>query len=224
MLSCLVYLHTEPRSAESYPRPLALFTPSFEESFERSLEGLVVPQSLSPVLLTADRCPRTCPDPVGVTAPYLPKLFRINTCKSLSKQAALTLFRSHTYEKQGGRGVLWLTNTLLGLGGQSGCLACPPRVFEQARCNPARARRVLGLNRVLAVHFLLGWLVLSNATGQAAARKARMPASVLRGQNAEACHCGATRNEISSCRPPCATARTGWESLRSLSRFDKCCC
>src|SRR5882762_3669491 len=34
MLSCLVYLHTEPRSAESYPRPLALFTPSFEGSLE----------------------------------------------------------------------------------------------------------------------------------------------------------------------------------------------
>ncbi len=156
MLSCLVYLHTEPRSAESYPRPLALFTPSFEESFDRSLEGLVVPQSPSPDLLPADRSARTCLGTVEVSAYYPPNLFRINTCKSLSKQAALTLFRSHTYEKQGGRGVLWLTNTLLGLGGQSGCLACPPRVFEQARCNPARARRVLGLNRVLAVHFFAG--------------------------------------------------------------------
>ena len=31
--------------------------------------------------------------------------FRINTCKSVSKQRTLTAFRMNTYEKQGGRGV-----------------------------------------------------------------------------------------------------------------------
>src|SRR6266850_6445401 len=32
------------------------------------------------------------------------KLFRINTCKSLSKQTTLTTFRMNTYEKCGGGG------------------------------------------------------------------------------------------------------------------------
>src|SRR5260370_15430902 len=35
--------------------------------------------------------------------------FRINTCKSVSKQTTLTLFRINTYEKHGGVGVLLLT-------------------------------------------------------------------------------------------------------------------
>ena len=35
--------------------------------------------------------------------------FRINTCKSLSKQTTLTLFRNIDLQKTGGRGVLWLT-------------------------------------------------------------------------------------------------------------------
>ncbi len=30
--------------------------------------------------------------------------FRINTCKSVSKQTTLTIFRINTYEKTGGRG------------------------------------------------------------------------------------------------------------------------
>ena len=36
-------------------------------------------------------------------------LFRINTCKSVSKQRTLTPFRMNTYEKQGGGGQLLLT-------------------------------------------------------------------------------------------------------------------
>jgi hypothetical protein len=32
------------------------------------------------------------------------KLFRINTCKGVSKQMTLTLFRINTYEKTGGEG------------------------------------------------------------------------------------------------------------------------
>src|SRR5260370_28741089 len=35
--------------------------------------------------------------------------FRINTCKSVSKQTTLTLFRMNTYEKHRGVGVLLLT-------------------------------------------------------------------------------------------------------------------
>src|SRR5882672_4295280 len=34
--------------------------------------------------------------------PFPPKLFRINTCKSLSKQTTLTVIESHSYRKQGG--------------------------------------------------------------------------------------------------------------------------
>src|SRR6266403_899383 len=45
--------------------------------------------------------------------PSPPKLFKINTYKSLSKQRTLTSFRMNTYEKQGGGGVLWLTSPLL---------------------------------------------------------------------------------------------------------------
>ncbi len=48
-----------------------------------------------------------------ITAHRPPKLFRINTCKSLSKQTTLTPFRTYTYKKTGGRGVLWLTRFLL---------------------------------------------------------------------------------------------------------------
>src|SRR5882672_7413168 len=93
MLSCLVYLHTEPRSAESYPRPLAL-------SSKGSLEGLVVPQSPSPDLLPADHSPRTCLGTVEVSAYYPPNLFRINTCKSLSKQTTLTVIMYLTQMRQ----------------------------------------------------------------------------------------------------------------------------
>ena len=38
-----------------------------------------------------------------------PNPFRMNTCKSVAKQRTLTTFRMNTYEKTGGKGVLWLT-------------------------------------------------------------------------------------------------------------------
>src|SRR6266852_7870670 len=42
--------------------------------------------------------------------PLPPKSFRMNTCKSISKQSTLTSFRMNTYEKHRGWGrVLWLT-------------------------------------------------------------------------------------------------------------------
>ena len=34
-------------------------------------------------------------------------LFRINTCKTVSKQTTLTTFRMNTYEKTGGGGARW---------------------------------------------------------------------------------------------------------------------
>src|SRR5258708_38404529 len=40
--------------------------------------------------------------------PHLPRVtysFRMNTCKSVSKQRTLTPFRMNTYEKQGGGGI-----------------------------------------------------------------------------------------------------------------------
>jgi hypothetical protein len=37
--------------------------------------------------------------------------FRINTCKSVSKQRTLTTFGMNTYEKPGGWGQLWLTTS-----------------------------------------------------------------------------------------------------------------
>jgi hypothetical protein len=64
---------------------------------------------LSPSLLHMDHCPPTCPEPVGVAAYYPPKLFRISTYKSATKQTTLTISRINTYEKHRGWGVLWLT-------------------------------------------------------------------------------------------------------------------
>jgi hypothetical protein len=74
--------------------------------FTLSLEGLVSFQLASPFVPSATHC--------SLIAAHLPpKLFRINTCKSLSKQTTLTPFRTYTYNKTGGRGVLWLTRFLL---------------------------------------------------------------------------------------------------------------
>jgi len=44
-------------------------------------------------------------------------LFRINTCKSVSKQTTLTIFRINTYEKHRGEGVLLLTRQTSAVGG-----------------------------------------------------------------------------------------------------------
>src|SRR5882672_6013954 len=126
MLSCLVYLHTEPRSAESYPRPLAL-------SSKGSLEGLVVPQSPAPDLLPADHSPRTCLGTVEISAYYPPNLFRINTCKSLSKQTTLTLFRINTYEKHRGVEMLWLTSSPLASASHRADEFCPPAAGDDFR-------------------------------------------------------------------------------------------
>src|SRR6266851_10148363 len=44
-----------------------------------------------------------------IHSPCPSKSFEMKTCKSLSKQTTLTLFRINTYEKQGGGGLLLLT-------------------------------------------------------------------------------------------------------------------
>jgi hypothetical protein len=52
--------------------------------------------------------PRPVPIRSGASRSHLAPVtysFRINTCKSVSKQTTLTPFRMNTYEKQGGRGV-----------------------------------------------------------------------------------------------------------------------
>jgi hypothetical protein len=51
-----------------------------------------------PVNLSKD-----CSNPLSVSGS---NSFRINTCKSVSKQMTLTLFRMYTYEKWGGGGGL----------------------------------------------------------------------------------------------------------------------
>src|ERR1700730_2806646 len=40
-------------------------------------------------------------------------IFRMNTCKSVSKQRTLSTSRMNTYAKPRGRGVIWLTNSFL---------------------------------------------------------------------------------------------------------------
>src|SRR6266481_7099488 len=46
---------------------------------------------------------------LGIHFPSAPKSFRINTCKSLSKQTTLTIFRMIDLQKTGGGGLLLLT-------------------------------------------------------------------------------------------------------------------
>ena len=71
-----------------------LFFPVYNESDPRPLFGL--PLTAACTLLPISYPPNPLPCP--------PKLFRINTCKSVSKQTALTHFRMNTYEKQRGEG------------------------------------------------------------------------------------------------------------------------
>src|SRR6266850_4219487 len=54
--------------------------------------------------------PTACVPPRG--SPSHRNVFRINTCKSLSKQTTLTVIESHSYKKHRGWGLLWLTRNL----------------------------------------------------------------------------------------------------------------
>src|SRR6266478_2587326 len=114
MLSCLVYLESHPcskhstndASPERASRAEGVFSASRPPRFP------IVSAPLRPILraFLEDFCSGRSSDPWTYNSPS--KLFRINTCKSLSKQTTLTLFRINTYEKHGGRGVLWLTSSL----------------------------------------------------------------------------------------------------------------
>ena len=89
-----------------------LFFPVFANQHPRlltlRLKGFVSFQFASPVVPSASHCPQ-------FPAHHPPKLFRINTYKSLSKQTTLTLIESHSYKKHRRWGVLWLTRSLLPL-------------------------------------------------------------------------------------------------------------
>ncbi len=52
------------------------------------------------------------PLPESGSQPRRGNPFRINTCKSVSKQMTLSVFRMNTYEKTGGRGALRLTKVI----------------------------------------------------------------------------------------------------------------
>jgi len=55
--------------------------------------------------------PNACTPPRGSNSRR--NIFRINTCKSLSKQTTLTVIESHSCKKQGGWRVLWSTSSRL---------------------------------------------------------------------------------------------------------------
>ena len=78
----------------------------FSRVFPNQNPRLVISsQFSSTVAPSTNHCPQ-------IASHHPLKLFRINTCKSLSKQRTLTLFRLIDLQKTGGRGVLWLTNFL----------------------------------------------------------------------------------------------------------------
>jgi hypothetical protein len=83
----LVYPERSPRRASSSSSAsLFLFFPEITQTRE------IRPSEASPLSL------------FSVCGSRVTYSFRINTCKSVSKQTTLTLFRINTYEKTGGRG------------------------------------------------------------------------------------------------------------------------
>src|SRR5260370_28236900 len=84
---------------------------------------LFLPIFPSPHPASPTRLAPSCALPTSSSPTFEPSilqprnLFRINTCKSVSKQTTLTLFRMNTYEKQGGgRASVFLTrNSALNL-------------------------------------------------------------------------------------------------------------
>ena len=56
-------------------------------------------------------CRGVCPPPrSNPLLAHSPNPFRMNTCKSVSKQRTLSTFRMNTYEKTRGGGLLWLAS------------------------------------------------------------------------------------------------------------------
>ena len=83
------------------PYTFVLFFPVFANQHPRlltlRLKGFVSFQFASPVVPSASHCPQ-------FPAHHPPKLFKINTCKSLSKQTTLTVVESYSYKKHRGWG------------------------------------------------------------------------------------------------------------------------
>jgi len=73
--------------------------------------------------------PSACTLPRGSNARC--NAFRINTCKSLSKQTTLTVIESYSYKKHRGWRVLWLTSSRFVVTGYSLCTHSP--LFAQIR-------------------------------------------------------------------------------------------
>jgi hypothetical protein len=79
-----------------------LFFPVFAATHSRLI-------STRPLTAICAPCRFSCPiTPIS----RLHNPFKMNTCKSVSKQMTLTTFRMNTYEKHRGRGVLLLTGSL----------------------------------------------------------------------------------------------------------------
>jgi hypothetical protein len=72
--------------------------PHLRPGVSRVLRGGPFSSRFSPI-------PEPCPPTSSIP-------FRINTCKSVTKQTALIIFRINTYEKHRGEGVLLLTSSL----------------------------------------------------------------------------------------------------------------
>src|SRR5712664_4414305 len=105
---------TEPRSANQNLRLGSAFPRCCRPSVRSDVQSSPTFQRFD--VQTCQRLDVFCSLPLFPCRPtptphYPPKLLRINTYKSLSKQRTLTLLRIYTYKKDGG--VLWSTNFLL---------------------------------------------------------------------------------------------------------------
>src|SRR5712664_2374837 len=105
---------TEPRSANQNLRLGSAFPRCCRPSVRSDVQSSPTFQRFD--VQTCQRLDVFCSLPLFPCRPtptphYPPKLLRINTYKSLSKQRTLTLRRIYTYKKDGG--VLWSTNFLL---------------------------------------------------------------------------------------------------------------
>jgi len=91
VLFSLVYLHTELRSAESHPRCFEHPTKDAHPELSSGAEG-AFSAARPPQFLTLTSVPLSHRFPCPITLiPRIHNLFRINTCKSLSKQTTLTV-------------------------------------------------------------------------------------------------------------------------------------
>ena len=95
-----------------------------------------------------------CVAPYGRQNPS-PNLFRMNTCKSVSKQTTLSTFRMNTYEKHRREGVLLLTRQTSAVGGSvsSASDRDGPRFFSPVPLRPRRHGARMLWNVVVTPHW-----------------------------------------------------------------------